>query len=813
MVYTWTVLTGWFAPLQRWKFDLASALIGAAVALLLAGMAYRFRDSLRRYGKGILAPLAQLYGLLQVGAVGHYLEQVARRARSTILPVREVALEQLFLEPELISLVPLYPPDTDVDSLISTRVLLPMRRLFGSHPAMAIIGDSGVGKSALLAYVALACARPDDERMTGMVPEEVRRRFPLYLSLAAVEWDKAAPPLDRLVNTAIAFVEADASVGNTLVRFLKAGQAIVLMDDWDLVDSSQRPQVATWLAELAGTLPGNLWLVAAGARGYAPLIEAGFVPLKHVAWSPRRAEQLARRCLEAFLPAEESKPATIRRLTAILRDGINRGIPPMELVLRAYVYLSDGSIPPGRVALYDRVLELTLGRDKEPWLLTTCRVVLGQIALSLLQSKRPTVSREELEAAIVAALPPLDETSARRATSSVFRVLTGGEGLLRKTGTARYNFVHPLWQAYLAARQLVAVPMPGLGERLDDPSWVETLRFYAEIGDMKPLVAEWLRAPDDLFRSRLLTLSSWVGAAPDGATWKDSAMAVLARAFFQPGWPFALRRELAQALALTGMPGIFLLFRQALQHPDPGVRAAAALGLGKIASESELPVIEAILKDKSPIVREMAIRGLVWPGTDAVRKLLERILCAGDELLSPVAAEVLVEYGEEGADILRTAATSDDALVRRAAVVGLARLGERELLMRIARDDTQWIVRSAALTAIEAFDKEGEVSAPASLPDPAQLPWLISWAASRGEGVGLGQAAHEMLCRALSEGEATVRIAAAHILTCIGRPEDVEPLRAALSNPDPEVTEAVLEALSEISKRYELKIEPLTVTA
>jgi len=810
MVSIWIVPHWWLVSLQRWRFDLTSALIGAAIALLLSWFAYRFRDSLLRYGKGLLTPLVQLYGLLQVGAVGHYLEQVARRARSTVLPVREVALEQLFVEPELISLAPLYPPGADAESLTSTRALLSVHRLFGGYPRMAIIGDSGVGKSALLAYVALACARPDDERMAGVVPAEVRHRLPFYVSLTAVEWEKAASPSDRLVNTAIAFVEADASVSNTLIRFLKAGQAIVLVDDWDEVDPSQRSQIAAWLAELAETLPGNLWLVAAGARGYAPLIEAGFVPLRHVAWNPRRAEQLARRCLEAFLQADEIKPATLRRLTAILRDGINRGIPPMELVLRAYVYLSDGSIPPGRVALYDRVLELTMGREKEPWLLTTCRVVLGQIALGLLQSKRPTVSREEIESAIVASLPPLDETSARRAASSVFRVLTSGEGLLRKTGTTRYKFVHPLWQAYLAARQLVAVPLPGLGERLDDPFWVETLRFYAEIGDMKPLVAEWLRAPDDLFRSHLLTLGSWIGAAPDDAAWKDSAMAVLARAFFQPGWPFALRRELAQALALTGMPGIVLLFRQALQHPDAGMRAAAALGLGKIAGESELPVIEAILRDKSPIVREMAVRGLAWPGTDAARKLLERILGAGDERLSPVAAEVLVEYGEEGADVLRAAAASDDALVRRAAVMGLARLGERELLMRIARDDTQWIVRSAAMTAIEAFEKEEGFSGPPSLPDPAQLPWLISWAAGRGEGVGLGQAAREMLCRALSEGDATVRIAAAHILTCIGRPEDVEHLQAALSDPDPEVTEAVLEALAEISKRYELK---LTVTA
>lgn len=808
MIATLALLLIWPAPpSQRWEFDLPSALIGAAAALLLAALAYRFRDALRRYGKGLLSPLIQLYNLLQVGAVGDYLEQVARRASSTAVPVPGALLEQLFVEPKLVSLVPLQPSEADAESLISTHLTFPPRRLFGGHPELAILGDNGAGKSALLAYIALACARPQDEKLAGMVPEEVRKRLPLYISLAAIDWEKTLPPPDMLVDAAIAFVEADKSVGNTLHRFLKAGQAIVLVDGWDEMDPSQRAQAALWLTELFTTLPGNLWIVAAGTRGYAPLVEAGFVPLKLVAWDTRKAEQLARKCLETFLPPGEFKPATLRRLTTLLRDAINKEIPPLELVLRAYAYLSDGHVPAGRIALYDRVLELTLGRDKEPWLLTVCRVVLGQVALSMLQGRRPVVSHGELEAAITAALPPLEETPARRAASSVLRVLAGKEGLLRKVSADRYSFIHPLWQAYLAARQMVAVPPPSLGERLDDPFWVETLRFYAEVGDMGPLVAEWLRAPDDLFRSRLRTLGRWIGAAPDGTTWATNAMAVLARAFLQAGQPAALRIKLAQALALTGIPGVTHLFKQALRHPDAGTRAAAALGLGMVASEADLAVLEAVLRDRDPTVREMAVRGLAFPGTDAARKLLERVVEAGDELLSPVGAEVLVEYGEEGAEFLRSAVASEDAMVRRAAVRGLAHLGERELLTRIAREDEQWIVRSAAQTAIETAEKEEEIAGPPPLPDPAQLGWLISWAASRGEGVGLGQAAHQMLLRAVTEGDATVRIAAAHTLACIGRPEDIETLRAALNHSDPEVMEAVLEALAEIGRRYELTIE------
>ncbi|MBE9471713.1 MAG: hypothetical protein IMY75_06385, partial [Chloroflexi bacterium] len=51
------------------------------------------------------------------------------------------------------------------------------------------------------------------------------------------------------------------------------------------------------------------------------------------------------------------------------------------------------------------------------------------------------------------------------------------------------------------------------------------------------------------------------------------------------------------------------------------------------------------------------------------------------------------------------------------------------------------------------------------------------------------------------------RLAAAQILVQVGRPDDVEPLRTALTDPGPAVTGAALEALAEIGRRYDLRIE------
>jgi HEAT repeat protein len=64
-----------------------------------------------------------------------------------------------------------------------------------------------------------------------------------------------------------------------------------------------------------------------------------------------------------------------------------------------------------------------------------------------------------------------------------------------------------------------------------------------------------------------------------------------------------------------------------------------------------------------------------------------------------------------------------------------------------------------------------------------------------------------MLWRALREGELSVRLAVAQVLAQAGRPKDIEPLRTALADADPLVAGEALEALAEISERYDLRIE------
>ncbi len=61
-----------------------------------------------------------------------------------------------------------------------------------------------------------------------------------------------------------------------------------------------------------------------------------------------------------------------------------------------------------------------------------------------------------------------------------------------------------------------------------------------------------------------------------------------------------------------------------------------------------------------------------------------------------------------GGEALQRAAHHPDLMVRRAATFGLGKVDEDwalELLLELAREDTEWVVRSAAELALQARDE------------------------------------------------------------------------------------------------------------
>jgi HEAT repeat protein len=288
-------------------------------------------------------------------------------------------------------------------------------------------------------------------------------------------------------------------------------------------------------------------------------------------------------------------------------------------------------------------------------------------------------------------------------------------------------------------------------------------------------------------------------------------MALLARKLLDSEPPLAIRQRLAKALIQTGDPGVVYFLRQAADHSNIDIRVAALEALGHLAGEADLPTLEIALVDPEPAVQEAAVTALGTMGGRAAIHRLTRLLIEAEQELRIKAACALAGCGGEAWEILQEALQEEDILTRRAAVYGIAEVPRpwaRDLLVKTIREDSEWLVRSAAETALEAVDAPTEPVKPPL--DISEAGWLISWAAQRDEPVGRGEAALPVLLRALEEGRPAIQRAAIRALGLIGRPEHVPLLRRKMKESEGETAASAMEALKELAQRHDIviRIEP-----
>ncbi|HEY75587.1 MAG TPA: HEAT repeat domain-containing protein [Thermoflexia bacterium] len=785
--------------MERWHFDPLSAAIGALAAFLLLGLTRILRPLVARLRQGSQRVVSQV----TASAEQRYRQRVVAWASEAHLLSSVAPLGEIFVSPRLIP--PLPHPDP-VSPLPVDRRPISLEEALSGHPRLAILGAPGSGRTTLLTFLALTHAQSADDD-----------RLPLYIDLLDLEWGEegeengapdaqASPSVDRLIHAAVEGIGGRSGYAAPLRKRIADGTALILVDGWDALPEPARRQAAAWIGQLADDLPGNLWIVAAGNRGFGPLADAGFIPLRLAPWTPDQATDLLRR-LEGLLYTDQEMPSYD---PAPLQHALKRGANAMELTFLAWLLSHGETIPSSRGESLLKAIEWFLSQkvtpEEEAWLPATLRVALGSLALTLQQEGRFEATRAEVEAALEAALPPEGERPSK-AREHAWEAITKTRAVLLPRGAEAYAFAHPLWQAVLAARQALTLSPEVLTKHLDDPTWEAVVDFYAAWGPMEPVIRAWLSQPDDLWYTRLRRAAAWVAQAPTDARWRNGVMGLLARTFLQPNVPLPIRQRLADALVHTGDPGVAYFLKQATRHARPDVRIAAVRALGHIAKEADLSTFETVLADKDPRVREAAAEALgIMGGRPAVHHLT-LLLAQADQDLRVAAARALARCGEEGLEVLKEALRDEDFLTRRAAVYGLAEVEEPwvwERIASIAVDDPEWIVRSAAETVLEAREKRTHpIQPPLKV---SEMGWLIAWAAQRGEAVGRGEAAFTVLLTALREGDPEVRRAAAQALGLVGKPEHASALREAMEDEDPEVAAVALEALEELCLRHDIMV-------
>ena len=497
----------------------------------------------------------------------------------------------------------------------------------------------------------------------------------------------------------------------------------------------------------------------------------------------------------------------------VLNWALETGDSLVELTLRVWLYLHTEEAPYRMHDVLDQCIDEMLPQpDLGAELVDVAhqaQEAAGAVLQDLAQRSRmesQTLSLQEIkENLLVEHLPPEEERPARL-ENAVLKLLQTTPFLNWERKVAQFK--HPVWEdlwlvRYLAEREATDV----LLEHLDDPNWRFVVESYVGMAPAKPLIATLFKTglKEDAIHT-LLTSARWAILSSEDRAWRKHVMKALAQSFVKPDFSLEDRLALGKALALVAEESAQPFFLQVLRHPDTTVRAAAFRGVGWTGRPRDVQTLAAGLDDESLEAQVGATRALGDLGTPGAYRLLKDRLPQVDERLMLVIAETLAKNAA-GWEALKQACEAKDLLVRRAAVHGMSEIEAswtRELLERLVKDDPQWLVRSAAEAALNAKTSPEEETIVPPYPKVDEAAWLITWAAQQGLGLGVGDAALQMLLRTLDAEDPQARRLGWVTLGRIGRPEHLPVMKSRLQDEThPEVKRAADRASQRIASRYQ----------
>ncbi len=675
----------------------------------------------------------------------------------------------------------------------------------------------------------------DEEKALSRV--DFHRLMPILVHLDDVVVDPETPkaidpaePLVRAIQHTVRRITA-LTVPRYVYNRLNSGQALVLLDGLDELPAQEQSSKLAWLRRFMETYPHCTVIVAGPATGYYPLLQLGLTPLFMRPWTDTMAQELTEAWAgiwPKFAGAKRNlaEPPSERAMRLATTE--NRGLTPLELLLRLMVAFADDSRSAGPLEWFNDFIA-TRFRMKEiegnETLTEEALYTIAQLAARI--QTGGALDTEQIHEHVENAMRRVEGEGKQAKENFAIDVdrfvktLIVSSGLMVSRIGDRYDFVHPLLRAFLASTTIVGLDSPTPIETIvADPAWKDCIPFAvamapAEIAN-KAVVSRLSQTPDLLF-SNLFDLTHWLPYAPANAPWRGEVFKRLAAALIAPTQFPILRERAMAALVSSRDKSILFIFRQALRSADTQVRLLGCIGLGALGETDAIKDLRPMLEDDALDVQLAAGLALGAIGSEKALEVMVDGLLHGEESLRQAVSEALAAIPGEGHQILHAAITSEDMMVRRAAVFGLARLGTPWALTDLYRallEDSQWYVRSAAEQAFARAQRRADVVV-AAHPAVRDLAWVVDWAVENAklpppappgaenaeEAEGGDPYNPDLLVKMLSAGDQAYRIASARTLGYLAYVRALPYLYRTLGDTSDQVRAAAFAALADYQDR------------
>lgn len=818
---------------NNFRFDTGSFLIGLVSGLLIWFIATRFRVAFPSIKAFVSANIKRIQETA-TGGITRYLRQVVlKKAQknhlaSSLFSLDEISIPAKFLAPVIENEMSNAPGESFIPKILPMMHSCPemasqynwpsvsLEQALQNKANIAIIGQPGSGKTVALSMLAAKLARKDNSL------GDLANLIPLLIHKNDLGNSDDVDFLDAIIQSftrrAPFFIKSQIS--GFLTVLARNGDAIVLLDGFDQINPAESTRLIKSLSTFLKKHP-KVQVVVTGSPDFLDgLLNIGFHPLTIAAWDidDRTAflNKWNSKWKESIEPQIKRQVPAFSNDMMLLENWLTLDFPhmtPLDWTLRVWsVYAGDacGSSP---ISSLDAYINRTSAQ-------VVPKSALARIAFECWKSQTGTISQPQIDL-ILSSInisetqlpdktqapapegqnenqPPQAQKKADKKASSGGKIISSllASGILVPADEAGVTFVHPVVMGYLGSlafdEDLSEFTQEGVSPKTEC-----LVHYLAAQKKAEGLVTDLIEHQDPPFYFNLLMIGRWLKDVPLNLEWRSKLMRQIIKIITEPSLDFALKANLVSALTAANDPAVSTLFRQLLLSPDEKIRILAVLGCGAIQDIKSIHEIALLIKDKSLNVQIAAALALGAVRNPAALEYISGAFLEGEETIKQAAAEALSWKGDEGIEVLKRGFNTDDVLMRRAVVFGLSNLKSEwahQMIEHIAVEDGQWVVRNAAVQALESFNKPSS-NIPSRLIPPYQAPWLIAFAAKQGTGVVPGKFPLEILISALDNGTIEERLSSLTYLRLISSEDVVRKISQIVSVEHGIIKEAAMLAL------------------
>lgn len=774
--------------------DQISYWIGFLSGIVFLWVLRRAMPAFKAAGRLIVERFNRLRESLTTSTENRLRADVLKIAQKRHLAQALCALDEIVIAPKILLPVPQMETRLDTPELETAEELIPflpefsylsaafsypgypIARIFQRGANFLLLGSTGTGKSAALAYLASQLARRDPEL------GELSDYLPLYVDAADLlelhTNEITAFDLCHAVISRYASAMTQTRLNQVLENGLENGQAFLIVDSVDELPPAQVSLISNWLKALLTSYPKTRVIVAASPVNHDDLLPLGLHPAGLIGWGPDEKRSLFAKWRSIWQEVVHSQPLNpFNTVDPIILENWLANSPhtesPLAFTLRLWALTAGDLLGPNELPAIEAYIRRTTQELPES------RKFLAAFAFRLVQDMKVTMNRSDLQnlAAVTVpfqgtdidkeateiAEPGIDQTNISPSGRMINDLIASG--VLREVGGGSITFSSIIFPAFMLSEQLFE-PV-SISNLLNQPRWEfrqQSLWRLAAAQDLSKPFLEYLDQSNAPLENTLIETGHWLQFADRSNNWTAQALRILASQLQNTEKSLTFRFRVLGILAASENKSVDILFRRMLGQNEAHTRMLGSLGCGLLQDIKAIPELKDLLTDPEPVVRKSACLALgAIGGSQAVESIAVGLL-QHDEALQKCAAEMLATDQDEGHAALQEGSEFNDLLVRRAVVFGLKKLNSewsRELLAKMQMEDSEWVVRNAAEQALEQLEALSP-AIPSPLPELMNTSWIIEFASQQGLGVASHEAAVEMLIQTLQQGSEVQQADALH---------------------------------------------------